>query len=62
MRNYFSSEALSEPCWRNLFLGPAMGLAFIIYMPAVGFYLVGEWLVKETVRLTRAVCCAIIRI
>lgn len=34
-----------------LFLGvPFIGLAFAMFLPAVGFYLVGKWLMVESAR------------
>ncbi len=50
MRDYLSKEALSEPCWRNFVLAPVMGLFFIVFMPAIGFYLLGEWSIKKLIK------------
>jgi hypothetical protein len=34
-----------------LFLGmPILGLAFAMFLPAAGFYLVGKWLLVESAR------------
>jgi hypothetical protein len=39
MRNYFSHEALTEPSLRNFIFAPIIGLAFLMFLPFIGFFL-----------------------
>ena len=45
MRNYFTHEALTEPHFRNFIFAPIIGLAFLMFLPFIGFYLVASALV-----------------
>lgn len=47
MRNYFTTEALQEPSFRNFLFVPLMGLAFLMFLPFIGFYLVFQALAAK---------------
>jgi hypothetical protein len=47
MRNYFTSEALQEPSFRNFIFAPLMGLAFLMFLPFIGFYLTAQALLLK---------------
>jgi len=49
MRNYFTTEALNEPCARNFIIAPFMGLLFLMFLPFIGFYLTAKALVAKMI-------------
>lgn len=54
MRNYFTTEALQEPAARNFIFVPLMGLAFLMFLPFIGFYLVAQALALKIYSLRDA--------
>lgn len=53
MTNYFTTESLQQPCLRNLLLAPFLGLALLLFLPALGFYLTFKAIFEGGTKLYR---------